>query len=508
MFLVVIGILSLILAFESPPMSRVHDPGWVLLAVSLATLAPGAAALFVARRSLSLLDRNPADPGIGQFYFNRGTSVVHGMLGGAHAGALCVTDWMKLTEQAPLVGDWPLIPGLLTCVPFLLSILIVWIASYPVDRAIRQIALEAQLFRGKPVQPVWRMGKYLLFNFRHQVLFILVPMLLILGARDLILQYEDALNSLMRKLLGQPSSAAEYPFLPDVLLGAASVAVALIAPLILRHVWQTSPLPIGPLRDRLESLCKQLRMRYREILVWQSGGMIVNAAVMGVIAPLRYVLITDTMIEQMPDAKIEAVFGHEAGHVKRHHIAFFLLFALISGCLITIVSIRTRQLGPTTHQIATALLGGVLCFKWFVLFGWISRHFERQADLFGVRTLTLAGVECQAEHCSVHTHDASPPAPRDVGRTYFCRTAAHLFGDTLNEVALLNGITPESRSWRHGSIALRSRIVQKYALDPREAARFERRVRNIKLGIVLAAVVGSLWAGWDMKLWALLGIAT
>jgi STE24 endopeptidase len=262
---------------------------------------------------------------------------------------------------------------------------------------------------------------------------------------------------------------------------------------------------------------------------------------MGVVAPLRYVMITDGMLEQLDDTKIEAVFGHEAGHVKRHHILFFLMLAFVSGCWITILSIYGRYCDPVAFQLLVALGAIVLVIKWGVLFGWISRRFERQADVFGVRTLALAGVPCQAP-CIIHgnltagasraigTDEGSvsaavagtapvavldPPVssgvlpaaltPRELtDGNRLCATAAHIFGDTLNEVAVLNGIPPEARSWRHSSIASRSRFVQKLAREPETLRRFESSIIFIKRGIIAAAAGSAAWAAWELKLWTLL----
>lgn len=497
MYLVVIGVLSLILAFTTPPYRWVTQPAWILACVVAATLAPAAVAWWVSRRTIGLLDRNPADPGIGQFSFGRGMLLVQVALGLAHGGVLACTDWPVICGKAPVVGAWPVAPGMLAGAPFLLSILLVWTAVYPADKAVREIALETLLFRGKPVQPVWPLGRYLMFNLRHQVLFILAPMLLILAARDVIMMFERSL----REWSG-------HTMFPDILLGLSAGAVAITAPVILRRVWVTEPLPDGPLRDRLLHVCRKLRMSCREILVWRSGGMIVNAAVMGVVAPFRYFLITDGMLEQMDDQRIEAVFGHEAGHVKRHHIMFFLLFAFISGCAITIVGYRMRGLDRTMQQTAIALTAGILALKWGVLFGWVSRRFERQADVFGVRTLAAAGVSCQGD-CRLHNPDETPDSPNPLtSGGPLCITAAHIFGDTLSDVATLNRIPHDARSWRHGSISSRSRTVVRFALDPSAVSRFERRVGCVKAAILVTALAAGLWAAWDLELWKLFGIAS
>lgn len=497
MYLVVIGILSLILAFSGPPFRWIMDPAWVIACATTATLIPPAVAWLLTRRIISLLDRNPADPSIGQFAFGRGMIVVQIILGVLHACLISTTNWLKLCENVPVVGQWFVIPGLLAAIPFLASILLIWIANYPADRALRQIALETFLFRGRPVRAVWSFSRYLLFNLRHQVLFIFAPMLLILLARDAVVRYDDAI----RTFTGQQ-------VMPDLLLGGAALIVAVIAPAILRRIWVTQPLPEGPLRDRLVTMCERLKMRCREILIWHSGGMIVNAAVMGVIAPFRYFLITDAMLEQMEDRHIEAVFGHEAGHVKKHHILFFLLFAFISGCLVTSLSHRSREMDRLTYQIAIVVVAGLLLLKWGVLFGWISRCFERQADLYGVRTLAAAGLPCELP-CSVHdSHVSSNPHPHEPGGGALCQTAAHLFGDTLHQVAALNGIPTHARSWRHGSISMRGRTVLHYALAPEVGARFERMVARVKLGILAGALASGLLAAWDLKLWTIFGFGS
>lgn len=520
MYFVAFAFLSLLLTIKRPIWSQIHDPAAILALVAAVTFVPPFVALAVTRRSLFLLDRTPHDPHHAQYFFGRGTTLLHALIGGGHCAILAFTDWITLLSKARLLNSVPAIPSLAATLPLILTCLLTWAALFPIDRAIRQIALEIQLFRGQPVRAVWSLSTYLGYNLRHQLLFILAPMLLILVARDVLDHYDARLHRYFR-----------YEHAPEIVLGAATAIVALITPAILRRIWITQRLPDGPLRDRLLLLCRKLRMRCREILVWRSGGMLVNAAVMGIISPIRYVLITDAMLEQMDDTRIEAVFGHEAGHVKRHHITYFMLFALISGCLLTVVSVQQRSLSPRAFDTLLWITGAALAIKWALVFGWISRHFERQADIFGVRTLALAGVPCDTD-CGLHERQTGEPQPPVTPATgdfdstaetrattlvappettvltedplcsdKLCSTAAAIFGETLNEVAHLNGIPAETRSWRHSSIASRARFVEQLAADPQATARFERRVGRIKLGIIIAAVGSAIWAAWAMRLW-------
>lgn len=493
MFLVVIGVLSVVLALREPLPGWLlaPDPGATILAVALATLAPPMFAWWLARRSLAELEDHSEDPARGQERFGRGSHVTQGLLAACHVGVLTTTGWMHMCNSTPVIGRWPMVGGILAMVPFIASLLLVWVVVFPTDRAIRQIALEQFLFRGRPVRPVWPMGRYLAYNLRHQLLFVLIPSLLILLARDVI----DIYDGLLKR---------RHPHLPDILLGTVAGVVALFAPVMLRYVWVTQPLADGPLRDRLLLLCRRLHLRCREILVWRSGGMIVNAAVMGLFAPLRYVLITDAMLEQMDDTKIEAVFGHEAGHIKHHHILFFLMIALLTGCLVSIVAVYANdpKAGGRFQEVGFAATGLVLLLKWTFGFGWVSRRFEREADIFGVRTLALLNVPC-AGNCRLH--DGQNP-PADARRGPLCATAAAIFGDTLNDVAHLNGIPPDARGLRHPSISARSRFVQAVASDPAALRRFRNGILATKCGIFLLTAAACCFAAYKLKVWTLLDV--
>lgn len=499
MYIVVIAILSLILTFPAPPFPWLAKQVPVLSVVAAATLLPAMVALIGGKRSIQQHERRPDDPSLGHETYSRTLTVAQFVLAIAHGAVIGCTNWLGLSKSLPGVDYVPGLPGMIAAVPFLISILLVWTALYPAERAGRQIALEYDLFANKPPQPVWGLGEYLVFQFRHQILFILLPMILVLMARDVIEWYRTPLLARFHN-----------DNVPDLLLGAAAIVVAVFTPGILRHVWDTKPLPPGPLREQLEMLCKKLNLRCREILVWRTGGMIVNAMVMGVVPWLRYVMITDGLLQRMDETKIEAVFGHESGHVKRRHILFFLLFAFTSGCLMTIIAEHSRT-DRRMFAFVVIAAGVFMLLKWGLVFGWISRMFERQADLFGVRTLALSGLPCSSR-CDLHTATPERAAPiatldgRRLGDEPLCPTAAHIFADMLHDVARLNGIPPEAPCWRHGSISKRARTVEAYALDPEATRKFERQMRMLQLAITIVAVGAMLWAAWEIRVWTVLGI--
>lgn len=543
MLMVVLGVLSLVLAFpvpvlrwdEIPWLGIKQTPTLVLSLVVVATLLPGVIAWLLQKPIIRKLEADPKHPGDAQHRYYWFSQFVQWGLGGLHAGLLVATNWQNYTRDLPVVGDWLIVPSLIASTPFLIAVVLVWIAFYPAERAIKQVTLEVQLMRGKPVRPVSEVVSHIINNLRHQVLFILIPMMMIILVRDLTLHNARALKRFSHG----------YDAFQDVVIGSAALLIALITPEILRHVWLTQRLPVGGLRDRLLILSQHIGVKCREILVWKAGEGIVNAAVMGVIAPLRYVLITESMIEQLKDRQIEAVYGHEAGHVKRWHILYLLLFAAISGSMLTIFSVRTRDgMSTEMYQFVGAILGAILFVKWYFVFAWISQRFERQADIYGVRTLMLTGLECHSS-CRIHgdpvpkdleitrprqqtpqqqqtapASDALPPepsaqrkplielTPREIldKRAPLCKTAAEYYGATLTQVAHLNGIPAEAWSWRHGSIADRGRTVERFASDPKALEAFEQSVMRMKIGLTIFGLLALSWTAIELKVWALAGL--
>ena len=110
-----------------------------------------------------------------------------------------------------------------------------------------------------------------------------------------------------------------------------------------------------------------------------------------------------------------------------------------------------------------------------MVFGFLSRRCERQADIFGSRA-----VSCQA------------------------------FIAALEKVASLNGIHRERpgwlSSWQHSTIARRVDFLEKMHADPGLERHFQRRLGWVKWGVVfgLTAVVVTVLILDPEHVWAIL----
>src|SRR5262249_37034915 len=185
--------------------------------------------------------------------------------------------------------------------------------------------------------------------------------------------------------------------------------VLVLSPSFVRLAWPTRPLPPGPLRDRLEHLAKRFGFRCTDILVWDTGNVLVNAGVTGAVPWFRYVLLTDALIDSMNPLEIAAVFGHEIGHIAHRHLYFLGFFALgslgvmavllkvIDGYVVYVPTfvMPSGPWGLNLVAILQSVLGVLSLGLYFLLvFGHLSRRFERQADVFGCRTVSCGQSDC------------------------------------------------------------------------------------------------------------------
>jgi STE24 endopeptidase len=378
-----------------------------------------------------------------------------------------------------LIGDHLLLDELLFLLPTLGLFVFAWWAYYPIDRVLREAAIIRSIHRGQPLYPIEPRGKYILNHLRHEVLLILVPLLLIFAWHETITTYADQ--------LWRPGGQDITPLL--TMAGAATVF--LFSPMIIRYLWDTQPLPAGDIRSRMLAMCRQHRVGVRQILLWRTAGGMINAAVMGLIAPLRFILLTDALLDQLPEKQLEAVMAHELAHVRKHHmfwllavavvvlgsseIAFHLLFTWampLVGLDSALTDSQFAIAGTLSNYEQLLMLVGSICAisVWGVTFGWVSRRTERQADAFAVAH--LAAVKQTDETQTTNRNDSPLCADAQSVQTMVA---------ALQQVADLNHVPVNKHNWRHGSIAWRQTYLQSLINQPINNLPIDRTMRNIKL---------------------------
>ena len=283
------------------------------------------------------------------------------------------------------------------------------------------------------------------------------------------------------------------------LLGFVGIFIGM--PWVLRLVLGLKPLPESVLRDRLSAAARRLRFRCSDILLWNTRGGVANAMVAGVLPYPRYVELTDRLIADLCPEEIEAVFGHEVGHVKHRHMLFYFSFLIVSMVAVwSVVSSYFPELDKLLNLDARqdlAVLPGVagIGAYIFVVFGFLSRRCERQADLYGCRA-----VSCRAANCEGHDETQSL-APDGTG---LCTTGIRTFINALEKVVRLNGLSRDKpgllQSWQHSTPARRIDFLQSVLAHPAIEPRFQRRVLLVKsvllLGLAGLIVYLGVTSGW------------
>lgn len=292
-------------------------------------------------------------------------------------------------------------------------------------------------------------------------------------------------------------------------------AMAVVMPLLAKPLLGLRSMPPGPTRDRLEALARRLRFRYTDLLVWPTHGTMANALIAGLLPQARYVVFTDRILDEFPADEVDAIFGHEVGHQRHGHLWLYAAFIMLSIIDLTALALWAgKQLGgdlDPSHGDAPWWLAlppvGLVAVYIFVVFGFLSRRCERQADVFGCRA-----VSCANPACDGHTPDTDLPA----GGAGLCPTGIRTFVRALERVDLLGGtddpapIRPTTRvlrgalawlrAWQHGPIRRRVGFLLGMIDDPRREPRFQRRVFAVRV-ILMAALAAGLAAlgeavGW------------
>ena len=255
------------------------------------------------------------------------------------------------------------------------------------------------------------------------------------------------------------------------------VALAVVAPAMIKFFWQCRSLSPGHKRRQIEALCERARLGYRDILDWPIfEGRLLTAGVMGLVRKFRYILVTDGLLKILDDDELRAVMAHEIGHIKRRHLSFYLLFifgfmvlsytlfdlityaVLYTSVELPISGLLSTRLPVTTSVVFTVLMA-VFMFVYFrYIFGYFMRNCERQADLY----------------------------------------AFSLLGDSrslvsaLEKVAAYSGQVRNRPSWHHFSISQRVAFLDQCEKDRRRIQRHDRKL----WGSMSAFAAGLLLIGY------------
>lgn len=238
---------------------------------------------------------------------------------------------------------------------------------------------------------------------------------------------------------------------PSILvLGLAfTFLLLLFLPPILVILWNCQPIVNSRLLSKLNAICEKTEFKHRGIKTWTVLDHVPTAAIIGIIPRCRYILLTKTLINSSSDQALEAILAHEIGHSAHWHLIKLplVLLGMAVGTTLILSFFETgisqyfaiaNWTNPSQYTQSLALFAIFLPIALFVafyirfVFGYFSRLFERQADLYA----SSAGL------------------PLDY------------MIEALDAVAVASGNTHDAPSWHHYSIRQRIAFLQKAQSTP------------------------------------------
>ena len=409
--------------------------------------------------------------------------VLQWMVVGATVVSLLGLGWLELIRH--VTGNLIVLDELLGILPALFLLAMLWRVQWPLERLLRESVLVRRLDQGLPIHPVPSAGGYVIGQFRTHLLVILIPALMILGL-------VEAADLIIRSVLPADSGGS----LASTVAVVAGLLGLVLTPFAIAWAVGAASLPDGTMRRAMELVLRDAGVRVRDILVWPTGGSILNGAVIGLLPRTRFVLLTDGLLELLSLDQIRAVMAHETGHLRYRHLPWtaVLLVALIAGYgqlaewIVNPIfqSMVSSSASPEKLHSIFEMAGVVvvigLCF---VSFGAVSRRFELQADAAAACDLTFRN----------RSEDASSAAG------VVSEHAVDLMSSALGMVATINGLDPNRHTWRHGSIRWRQRRLKQIVGQPIQALPIDAQVRFIKAGtLLLLGVFALIWIGQSMDL--------
>lgn len=482
---VIVGLLSAMVALDQWGEAAVPDFGVALLRLATIAAAVGVAGLCLSAYILWRRVELAADDQrflrkvriLGRLY-RLLVLVANGLV-------LKYVGWAALAGDLGGNGTWEAPAMAIAVAPFVLLCGVAWTAVYWADRVLR-VALFEQA-GAVVVAGQWTLPRYLEFMFRQYLLVVLVPMLVMLGVED---------------VLAHAGLSPAAGLIGAAVLLLTMVGAVVLAGLWVRLCWRTEPLPEGDLRRRLDALAERAGVRVGNVLVWRTNNTIANGCLIGLIGPFRYILITDALLLAMTQApeEVESVFAHEIAHVKYRHTLLYcglLLGAVGAAYLAGGAADEVSDIPWLPDVAAGIVLAGYLA----MVFGYISRRCELEADLYAVRA-TGCPAGCSPPRAGFAAGETAPGAEDWAAATHASGLCVHriqVMAGALRRIARLNGMAYSAQGLRHFSIARRCAVLEGLLANPAGVAKYERRIRRLKRIALAASFTFAIVAGaYDM----------
>lgn len=245
-------------------------------------------------------------------------------------------------------------------------------------------------------------------------------------------------------------------------------------PFVIVVCWRCQSLNYFDLNKRLEKVCGTLHFRHAGFKIWSIMPHSFTAGIIGVFPAFRYILFTPPLLNQFSQEEIEAILIHEIGHNRYRHLLFypFILLGMLVSSILLLVGIEHLLILKIRfiveeHQFILSMgiftLYALLMGLYFrLVFGFFSRLFERQADLYIFE---------------------SPSSP-----IFLIQALDHL--------GIVTGYTHSQPSWHHFSLQERIRFLYQAIENPHTIFLHHQRVKRWLVFYFFTLLISCLFLYW------------
>ncbi len=403
---------------------------------------------------------------------------------GIVAYAVLAQRWDQIVRLS--MGDWILLDELVIAGPALLAIVATWWSIEPLERRVREASLVRELDEGKNFVPAMSRRMWVWTQVRHQVMLMAVPLVCLVVVGECVTRLPLWMWDWSKQWEGGRDLARWLLRWNEPLQWVGAVGVLMMAPGLVRRVWDTVPLSVPGLRELIDGMCRRYGVRVGGPWVWRTHGQVANAAILGFVWPFRSMLLTDGLLEALTPREVEFVVAHEIAHVRERHmlwLAIAMLGTVFASGWVVEVGMRMMVAKGAVAGPSMALMfagAGVSILIGLLVFGWVSRRFEWHADAFAIAHLARAARGASAS-----------------GASQIAAADAETARSTLRAIAAFNGMNEEAFTFRHGSIRERLRRAAASAGGLAGNQPIDVLVGRIKVASLVVLVVGVASLFWS-----------
>jgi Zn-dependent protease with chaperone function len=267
--------------------------------------------------------------------------------------ALCLAGFglARCLDAVPVLGGSMLLQALVLLAPGMAITFGTWSAEHVYGAMVGYTDKSFRQYR----RSLWQI-------FRGNVAWLIVPVLVLLGFSDLI-----GLLPLDETIAGAVTAVAILLFVP---LGL---------PWMVRHLFKTQRLDSVTERWVTELMNSVGLLRTRAVR-WDTNGQAFNALVAGFVPPLRTLLMSDRLLDELPREQVAMVVLHEAAHLRRRHVPLRMLSVLPAWGAGALLS---RLAGDHSWAMAAGSVVGIVLTM--VILRWVAYRTEFDADVQACR---------------------------------------------------------------------------------------------------------------------------